>query len=37
MYWWKLVTQKYANGIGTDSYAPDAGSSAAKAKELIGP
>ncbi len=30
------VTQEYANEIGADGYAPDAGSSAAKAKELIG-
>ena len=29
------VTQEYANEIGADGYAPDAGSSAAKAKELI--
>ncbi|MBI4857205.1 MAG: corrinoid protein [Acetobacterium woodii] len=30
------VTQEYANEIGADGYAPDAGSSASKAKELIG-
>lgn len=30
------VTQEYANEIGADGYAPDAGSSAAKAKEIIG-
>ncbi len=30
------VTQEYADEIGADGYAPDAGSSAAKAKELIG-
>ncbi|MDK2935519.1 MAG: hypothetical protein PWP62_527 [Eubacteriaceae bacterium] len=30
------VTQEYASEIGADGYAPDAGSSAAKAKELIG-
>lgn len=30
------VTQEYAIEIGADGYAPDAGSSAAKAKELIG-
>ncbi len=30
------VTQEYANEIGADGYAPDAGSSSAKAKELIG-
>ena len=30
------VTQAYADEIGADGYAPDAGSSAAKAKELIG-
>lgn len=29
------VTQEYANEIGADGYAPDAGSSASKAKELI--
>lgn len=29
------VTQEYANQIGADGYAPDAGSSASKAKELI--
>lgn len=29
------VTQEYANEIGADGYAPDAGSSAVKAKELI--
>ncbi|MBU4438658.1 MAG: corrinoid protein [Firmicutes bacterium] len=30
------VTQEYANEIGADGYAPDAGSSASKAKEIIG-
>lgn len=30
------VTPEYAKEIGADGYAPDAGSSAAKAKELIG-
>ncbi|OFV72161.1 corrinoid protein [Acetobacterium wieringae] len=30
------VTQEYADEIGADGYAPDAGSSAAKAKEIIG-
>nr|WP_320024272.1 corrinoid protein [uncultured Acetobacterium sp.] len=30
------VTQEYADEIGADGYAPDAGSSASKAKELIG-
>lgn len=30
------VIQEYADEIGADGYAPDAGSSAAKAKELIG-
>ncbi len=30
------VTQEYAKEIGADGYAPDAGSSAVKAKELIG-
>ncbi|MBU4440623.1 MAG: corrinoid protein [Acetobacterium sp.] len=30
------VTPAYADEIGADGYAPDAGSSAAKAKELIG-
>ncbi|UYO63921.1 corrinoid protein [Acetobacterium wieringae] len=30
------VTQEYADEIGVDGYAPDAGSSAAKAKEIIG-
>ena len=30
------VTQEYADEIGADGYAPDAGSSAAKAKTLIG-
>jgi Predicted cobalamin binding protein len=30
------VTQEYANEIDADGYAPDAGSSASKAKELIG-
>ena len=30
------VTQEYANEIGADGYPPDAGSSASKAKELIG-
>ncbi|PKM75709.1 MAG: cobalamin-binding protein, partial [Firmicutes bacterium HGW-Firmicutes-15] len=30
------VTPVYAEEIGADGYAPDAGSSAAKAKELIG-
>ncbi|MBU4437964.1 MAG: cobalamin-dependent protein, partial [Firmicutes bacterium] len=29
------VTQEYADEIGADGYAPDAGSSAAKAKEII--
>ncbi|WKY43718.1 corrinoid protein [Eubacteriaceae bacterium ES2] len=29
------VTQEYADEIGADGYAPDAGSSASKAKELI--
>jgi methanogenic corrinoid protein MtbC1 len=30
------VTQEYADEIGADGYAPDAGSSAAKAKEILG-
>jgi Predicted cobalamin binding protein len=30
------VTQEYADEIGADGYAPDAGSSASKAKEIIG-
>ncbi|WKY44620.1 corrinoid protein [Eubacteriaceae bacterium ES2] len=30
------VTQEYADEIGADGYAPDAGSSAAKAKALLG-
>ena len=30
------VTPEYATEIGADGYAPDAGSAAAKAKELIG-
>jgi len=30
------VTQEYADEIGADGYAPDAGSSAVKAKEIIG-
>ncbi|WP_286944961.1 corrinoid protein [Acetobacterium sp. UBA5834] len=30
------VTQEYADEIGADGYAPDAGSSASKAKELVG-
>ncbi|OFV72402.1 corrinoid protein [Acetobacterium wieringae] len=30
------VTQEYADEIGADGYAPDAGSSAGKAKEIIG-
>lgn len=30
------VTQEYADEIGADGYAPDAGSSATKAKEIIG-
>ena len=30
------VTQEYADEIGADGYAPDAGSSAVKAKEVIG-
>ncbi|WKY47633.1 corrinoid protein [Eubacteriaceae bacterium ES3] len=30
------VTQEYADEIGADGYAPDAGSSAAKAKSLLG-
>jgi methanogenic corrinoid protein MtbC1 len=30
------VTQEYADEIGADGYAPDAGSSASKAKALLG-
>ena len=30
------VTQEYANEIGADGYAPDAGSSSSKAKEILG-
>ena len=29
------VTQEYANEIGADGYAPDAGSAAVKAKEFV--
>ena len=31
-----IVTQAYADRIGADSYAPDAVSAVAKAKELLG-
>lgn len=31
-----IVTQAYADSIGADGYAPDAGSAVDKAKELLG-
>ena len=31
-----VVTQRYADEIGADGYAPDAGSAVAKAKEILG-
>jgi len=31
-----IVTQEYADFIGADGYAPDAGSAVDKAKELLG-
>ena len=31
-----VVTQEYANEIGADGYAPDAGSAVDKVKELLG-
>ena len=31
-----IVTQEYADSIGADGYAPDAGSAVDKAKELMG-